>query len=70
MQNLNPLMRKLFYKREYSSPIILFKVFFPTRGKNPKSQKVKLDKNGKVLFPGNILIDKTRPKFWGVTSYG
>ena len=56
----------LFYKREYSSPIILLK-FFPTRGKNPKSQKVKLDKNGKVLFPGNILINKTRPKFWGVT---
>ena len=24
--------------------------------------------NGKVLFPGNILINKTRPKFWGVTT--
>ena len=62
-------MRKLFYKREYSSPIILLKGFFPTRGKNPKSQKVKLNKNGKVLFLGNILIDKTGPKFWGVTYF-
>ena len=66
---INPLIKK----RGHTSPIILLESFhlrekltiLKRRGVLKSKEKPRKIKN---LFPGKILINKTRLKFWGVTT--
>ena len=69
---LNPLIKNFFIERVYKSnntfgkfPLEVKPTILKRRGVLKSKEKPRKIKN---LFPGKILINKTRSKFWGVTT--